>query len=126
MLLILKPLCAGKPINDFAQLSEFPEVISGKAHVRMITKFYKLRDVRQHVCRFRKILANPPTQPTSQSNKSDVPENKTADSSQPKTASSKESDATTKNSKVKAAAKQKTPKVIIHKSPAGPGSSSLL
>ena len=47
-------------INDFAQLSDFPEVISGEALLRMTTKFYKLRDVRQHVCRLRKILANPP------------------------------------------------------------------
>ena len=56
---------AGKMRNDFAQLSDFsdfPEVISGEALLRMTTKFYKLRDVRQHVCRLRKILANPPKQ----------------------------------------------------------------
>ena len=118
---ILKPLvCAGKMINDFTQLFECPKVISGEAHLRMITKFYKLRDVRQHVCRLRKILANPPKRRSNQSNKCDFPENKTPDSSQPKAASSKESNATTKNNKGKAA-KQKTPKVIIHKSPDGPG-----
>ena len=102
-------------INDFAQLSDFPEVISGEALLRMTTKFYKLRDVRQHVCRLRKILANPPKKRIHQSTESDIPENKTADSAQPKTATS------TKNNKGKAAAKRKTSKVVIHKTPAGPG-----
>lgn len=123
-------------INDFAQLGQFPEVVSGTVHLLMVTRFYKLRDVRQHVCRFRKILLDPPKQLHDKSTKSDHPEVKTADFPQPKTATSKESNATTKKNKGKAAAKassskvtgkaakKKMPKVIIHQSPAGPGSSS--
>ena len=131
-------------INDFTKLGEFPEIISGKAHLRMVTRFYKLRDVRQHVCRLRKILADPPKklQLHDMSTKSDNPEVKTAENSKTaktnntadsKTAKTKNKNKGNKNkgkvamkasnsSADEAAAKKKIPKVIIHQSPAGPGS----
>ena len=123
-------------VNDYTQLAQLPELVNGKAHVRMVQRFYKLRDVRQHVCRTRKILADPPRQVFNTFTRSDVAENKTAGSSlkqQPKPSTPSETKAKAKNNKRKVAAKasvskandktaqKKNPKLIIHQSPAGPG-----
>ena len=123
-------------INDYTQLGQLPELVNGKAHVRMVKRFYKLRDVRQHVCRTGKILADPPRQVFNTFAKSDVAENKTDGSSlkqKPKTPTPSETKAKAKNNKRKVVAKssgskadhktaqKKTPKLIIHQSPAGPG-----
>lgn len=59
----------GKMINDFAELSEYPELKEGKINqLKMVPGFYDEQSARTHVRRLREIIVNPPVRITQKTN----------------------------------------------------------
>mmetsp|Transcript_6069 Transcript_6069/g.14642 ORF Transcript_6069/g.14642 Transcript_6069/m.14642 type:complete len:1331 (-) Transcript_6069:353-4345(-) len=59
----------GKPINDFAELAEYPELKEDRINnLKMIPGFYDESSARTHVRRLREILVNPPVHVTQKTN----------------------------------------------------------